>query len=130
MQPPPPEAAKPDPAALAYLCANLQEICDALGDDGSDPTTPVAKTLAAVAADDAPATIAALNTLHAALQHIGDALGVYGSLRGLSPTGIRGLEVIYRCPLGRCTGRDRSQAVDDAPVCAISGKQLRREVLP
>lgn len=111
-------------AGLAYLCGHLEEIRDTLG-DASAPSE-----LLTTLGSGSPEEIAtALNTLHAALRGAGDARGIYGHQRELTPVGVHSLEIVYRCPLQRCDGRAADEVDDDQPRCAISGRELVRERL-
>ena len=116
-------------AGLAYLCRHLQEIRSTLGDEETDPATPLRKLLDMVSVGRTPDLADALSAVHDALRAAGDARGVYGNHRSLVPVGVRNLEIVYRCPLARCDGRTGDDIGDDPPTCAISGQELLRERL-
>ncbi|MFI9636446.1 hypothetical protein ACIHAX_27510 [Nocardia sp. NPDC051929] len=124
---PPSQDATRVTAGLAYLCGHLQEIRGTLGDDGTDTSTPLHKLLSSVRSGDGAGIAAALDAVHTALRAAGDARGLYGHHRGLVPVGVHSIEVVYRCPLERCDGRDDVDA--EPPRCAVSGRELRRERL-
>lgn len=112
---------------LAYVCRQLDQIRAELQDD----LTPLRRLLDAI---DAGRDIAdALDMLHEALRAGDDALGIYGHTRrgDERPTGVEDspLEIIYLCPIDRCSGR-RWRSVDAVPVyCQISQQELRRDWL-
>ncbi|MBF6195008.1 hypothetical protein [Nocardia implantans] len=114
---------------MAYLCGHLQEIRSTLGDDETDASTPLRKLLDAVRSGSGADIATTLDAVHAALRTVGDARGIYGHHRGLTPVGVHSIEVVYRCPLERCDGRGRDEVDADPPHCAISGQELRRERL-
>jgi hypothetical protein len=47
--------------------------------------------------------------------------------RGVEPSGMEPLEIVYRCPLQRCAGRPGSQVTEAQPLCSVSPD--RRELL-
>ncbi len=116
-------------AGLAYLCGHLEDIRSVLGDDGSDTATPLNRLIAAVHSDSATDLGGALDAVHTALQAGGDARGLYGHHRTPTPIGVHHLEVVYRCPLARCTGRTADEVHDDPPRCALTERELLRERL-
>jgi len=130
---------------LAYVCGHLQELRQTLQDDGTDPSTPIARLLSACRAgppraeDEKNPPIRSsvaelLDNLHAAVQAAGDILGVYpyGESRSAEPAGVQSLEIVYRCPLHVCAGRSASEVTDTHPVCFVGLRmpQLLRERLP
>jgi len=116
---------------LAYLCAHLKEISAAFAGD-----TPGEKGLEALerlrsALRSGTNFSGPLTDIHRALLHAGDALGVYGRVRGLSAgltlAGIddgEPLEIVYRCPVGRCPRTVPGPAVTP-PQCGVVAEALR-----
>lgn len=120
-----------DAAGLAYVCTHFEELLELLGDDGRDPSTPLARLRAARGAD---ATQAArlLAEVDAALRAATDGFAsIYGAGQGRARelSGLEPLEIVFRCPLRQCTGRHGSEVAVARPVCAISGRELVRERL-
>jgi hypothetical protein len=117
--------------ALAYVCGSLPELYEMLGDDGTDPSSPLARLVAAARSDQDVA--APLEAVHSAVQDAGDPAGVHGAAgtRGGESNGLEPLQIVHRCPLGRCTGRPESVLSDAPPVCSIDPdrRALRRERL-
>lgn len=115
---------------LAYVCGHLDQVRADLQGDGAGDVSPLQRLLDAVRDGQDLADL--LDALHAAVQNSGDALGVYGhGVRGLRPTGVEDgpMEIVYLCPVGRCSGR-RWPGVATFPVrCQISEQDLRREWL-
>jgi len=118
---------------LAYVCAHLDEISAALSDDavGNDGTVALERLRSALRGDGDLA--GPLGDIHHAMLRAGDALGVYGhSRRVFQPLpGVdrdQPLEVVYRCPVGRCPRADPGPAVTP-PRCGFTGETLRRERL-
>ncbi|MGV9633337.1 hypothetical protein ACWDO0_04095 [Nocardia rhamnosiphila] len=116
-------------AGLAYLCEHLEDIRSVLEDDGSDHGTPLNRLLAVVHSDGVTDLGVALDAVHTALQAGGDARGLYGHHRAATPIGVHHLEIVYRCPLARCTGRTAAEVHDDPPRCALTERELLRERL-
>ncbi|GAB7186770.1 hypothetical protein ATKI12_6601 [Kitasatospora sp. Ki12] len=118
-------------AGLAYVCGHLDEIRATLGDDGTDASAPLPRLLTAIQASPRQDVANLLDALHAAVQAAGDAPGVYGQadLRGIDAVGVESLEIVYRCPLRVCSGRDESELTQFPPRCSISGQELPRESL-
>ncbi|MFF0490936.1 hypothetical protein ACFYTQ_18105 [Nocardia sp. NPDC004068] len=113
-------------AGLAYLCGHLADVRETLGEDGNEP---LRRLLEVVRSGEAADVGPALDAVHSALRSAGDARGLYGNQRGIGPVGVRHLEVVYRCPLGRCTGRAAGEIDEDSPRCAVAGRELLRERL-
>lgn len=111
---------------LAYVCRHLDQIrADLAGD-----TSPLERVLDAVA--DGLDLTTALDALHTALLAGGDAFGLYGNAaRTLRPPGVgrEPLEIVYLCPLGRCSVLRWPEAVGGAQHCSISGRDRVREKL-
>lgn len=122
-------------AALTHVCTHLDEIRAELHDPGTDPATPLQRLLAALSpgAATAPADLAELlAAVHTALMAAGDPYGIYGDtarIGGGDLIGVETVEIVYRCPLARCTGRMWSEVTEAAPVCSVSGAELLRERL-
>jgi hypothetical protein len=127
-----PDATKADQAfrALAYVCAHADEIRAALADDasGGKGLQTLERLRSALRSDGEISR--PLEELHLALLRAGDALGVYGHVRsagGLSLAGFdegEPLEVVYRCPVGRCRRVVPGPAVNP-PRCEVVGEALR-----
>jgi hypothetical protein len=115
---------------LAYVCGHLDEIRADLQGEGMDDLSLLQRLLDAVR--DSQDIADPLDALHSVLQNGGDALGVYGhGVRGLSPAGVESgpLEIVYLCPVGRCSGRLWPDVAAFPVRCEISGQDLRRERL-
>lgn len=112
----------------AYVCGHLDEIrADLVAGGGG--VAPLLRVLDAVV--QGHDVTAALDELHRALVAGGDTLGVYGNaMRNLHPLGLgpEPLEIVYRCPLGRCSARPWPQPAG-ALRCAIDGRDRIRETL-
>ncbi|MFG1798343.1 hypothetical protein [Nocardia sp. NPDC049149] len=115
---------------MAYVCRALDEIRSTLGDDGTDPSTPLQRLLAAVHNGDEPTMAVCLDEVHNALQAAADALGIYGNVRNFQVLGVQGLEVVYRCPIKRCHGRTSAEVDSEPPLCSVNGQELNRDLLP
>jgi hypothetical protein len=121
----PGEGADSSPVDLAFVCARIPEIRTALGPAGVPPLQGL--TEAVQRGDDLRP---ALDAVHRALLAAGDALGVYGhGSRGLEPAGVESVEIVYRCPLRKCAGRDRAEFLRSSQLCEIGGERLLRERL-
>lgn len=116
---------------LAYVCAHFEEISAALA--GDTPDREGLKALERLRSDlrGGADYSGPLVDIHHALLRAGDALGVYGHVRGLSAgLGLAGigdgepLEIVYRCPVGRCPRTVPGPAVTP-PRCGIADKVLR-----
>jgi hypothetical protein len=115
---------------LAYVCGHLGELRELLKDDGADPSTPLGQLLNALQPGQAAADVSgSLDAVDAAVRKAGDAFGVYGftSTRRGGPSGMEALQIVFRCPLQRCTGRPADQVRGSTPVCAISPQRLPLE---
>jgi hypothetical protein len=119
---------------LAYVCAHVDEINavlaeDATGGDGLQALERLRSALRGNGDISGP-----LADLHHALLRAGDALGVYGHVRGVRGSSLAGfdqsepLEIVYRCPIGRCARTDPGPAVTP-PRCGVAGQALRRDQL-
>jgi hypothetical protein len=118
---------------LAVVCDKLTDIRTCLEEDGD--VAVLDRFLEAVRAGGP--TAAALDDLHAALQAAGDEVGIYSGTRGdtgagPAPHGIgpsRPAEVIYLCPVRRCSRYWWPDSPAPPPVCALAGEPLRAERL-
>ena len=116
---------------LAYVCAHVDEISAALADDASGGEGLQALERLRSALRGNGDISGPLGELHHALLRAGDALGVYGHVRGvrrgLSLAGFdesEPLEIVYRCPIGRCPRAVPGPAVTP-PRCGVAGEGLR-----
>jgi hypothetical protein len=115
---------------LAYVCAHMDEISAVLAEDASAGEGPqaLARLRSALRGGDISGPLA---DLHHALLRAGDALGVYGHARGAGGLSLAGfdqgepLEIVYRCPVGRCPRVVPGPAVTP-PRCGAAGEALRR----
>lgn len=119
---------------LAYVCAHVDEISEVLAEDvpGGDGLQSLERLRSALRGSGDIS--GALTDLHHALLHAGDALGVYGHVRGVRGWPLAGfdqsepIEIVYRCPIGRCSRVVPGPAVTP-PRCGVAGESLRREQL-
>ncbi|MEE4418400.1 hypothetical protein [Streptomyces bugieae] len=114
---------------IAYVCDQLDRIRATLEAYGTDGAAPLERLLAALRAggDLGPP----LDVLHEALLAAGDAAGVNGRARGLTPLGITSPapdEWVLLCPAGLCA-RHAWPDRGEPPRCRISDRPLRRERL-
>ncbi|GLV99151.1 hypothetical protein ADK52_12170 [Streptomyces sp. WM6372] len=118
-------------AGLAYVCGNLAELRGTLGADPSGPLPRLEAVIRTGPAQGGPDLAALLDDVHSALQVAGDALGVYGQsdFRGVDAAGVESLEIVYRCPLRVCNGRDEDEITEFPARCSVSGRELPREAL-
>ena len=116
--------------ALAYVCMHVEEISAALAEDASGGEGLQALERLRAALRGNGDISGPLGDLHHALLRAGDALGVYGhvrSVRGLSLAGFDAgepLEIVYRCPTGRCMRTVPGPAVKP-PRCGVADETLR-----
>jgi len=113
---------------LAYVCGQLKVLRMDLSED---PGGMAVLQQLLTAAREGGDIVGPLEALHVALQTAGDAMGVYGHTRGLRPAGVRRgpLELIYRCPVSRCSRYWWPGATANRPRCAITDQPLQRERL-
>jgi hypothetical protein len=115
---------------LAYVCAHLDEISAVLADDASGGDGLQALERLRSALRDNGDISGPLADLHHALLRAGDALGVYGHVRGVRDLSLAGfdqsepLEIVYRCPIGRCPRTVPGPAVTP-PQCTVADETLR-----
>lgn len=133
--------------ALAYLCEHLDEVRGKLSrgrptyEDGQEPAL-LQTIVHGLQADEQPSDLAAaLEELHTALRWAGDALGLWGHLPGhIHGRDVRGdvilagiaresAEILYLCPVGRCSGRRPEFGTVFPLTCSVVGAPLRRERL-
>jgi hypothetical protein len=123
-------AAKQTVQGLAYVCAHLDEIRAVFAEDttGAEGIEALERLRSALHADKEIS--GPLSDIHHALLRAGDALGVYGHVRGLGSLSLAGvdesepLEIVYRCPAGRCPRTVPGPAVTP-PRCGVVGEALR-----
>lgn len=117
-------------AALAYVCEHFQEVEELLGADRPDDSdVMLLRRLVEVAITGQDVT-ELLRELHDALVSRGDATGVFGQrTRGYTVVGVERLEIVYRCPIRRCQGRQRVQVGASSSRCELAGRELLRERL-
>ncbi|MGS2646643.1 hypothetical protein [Streptosporangium sp. LJ11] len=117
-------------AGLAYVCHELALLRAELGDNPALRALPAA----ARSAETTPKELVQLlDVVHeAVIRATGDSWGIYGNLNrhpGELP-GVESLEIVYRCPLGRCAGRLREEVRTFPPTCDLAdGRRLDRERL-
>lgn len=111
---------------LAYLCAHIDEIGTLLATDvvAEGELERLRAALRATSDISGP-----LNLIHDALLRAGDALGIYGHVRGLQDLALAGIgdepiEIVYRCPQGRCPRTVPGPEVNP-PRCGMTGEKLR-----
>lgn len=111
---------------LAYLCTHLDEISTLLTGDagGREALRRLQSELRGTGDISGP-----LNEINDALLRAGDALGIYGHVRGLRDLTLAGidagpLEIVYRCPVHRCRRIVPGPAVEP-PWCGVTGEALR-----
>jgi hypothetical protein len=119
---------------LAYVCAHFDEISVALAEEGPDGDGLHALERLRSALRASGEFSDPLADLHLALQRAGDALGVYGHIRGVRSWPLAGFdqsepfEIVYRCPIGRCPRVVLGPAVT-LPRCEVARRALSRERL-
>lgn len=117
-------------AALAYVCEQWDFLRAELPIDRIGEPPLLQRLLAAIR--EGSDLTGPLDALHEAVLASGDALGIYGSTRGVQPVGIEATattEAVYLCPAGRCSRYTWPQSTDDQPRCQVTGKPLRRDSL-
>jgi hypothetical protein len=124
---------------LAFVCEQLETIRRDLRrssqeEQGQDPA-PVLGIMEAIRAGSDLA--GPLRGLHTALLKAGDPTGVWGhvqpSFRDVTLVGDdpgMAFEVVYRCPLGRCSGRTPDNTTTFPLTCDLSGRELIKKTLP
>lgn len=108
---------------LANVCGHLDELRQLLNDDDGDEASPLYRLLAAVRTRQSKQVVAELlDELNEAVQEAGDMAGIFGFdvSRG-DDAGLDALEIVFRCPLGRCAGRADA---DRQLFCALSPARL------
>jgi hypothetical protein len=119
---------------LSYICGHLDHIRARVAGTSAGAAA-LDSVLAALREARNPA--AALEDLHRSLRAAGDALGVFGNVRGgtdlVTPPGVEsagGSEFVYVCPRDAhpCTRYVWPSAATD-PRCEVSDQELRRVAL-
>ncbi|HEX3959480.1 MAG TPA: hypothetical protein VHZ03_23080 [Trebonia sp.] len=113
---------------LAYMCAHMDEISTVLADPPGGEGTEALERLRSALLGNKEIS-GPLSDIHHALLRAGDALGVYGNVRGLglALAGVdtsEPLEIVYRCPAGRCS-RIVPGPARTPPRCEVAGEALR-----
>ncbi|MEW2353610.1 hypothetical protein [Spirillospora sp. NPDC029432] len=127
-------------AGLAYVCGRYGEISAVLGGNDTGPFEPLDRLLDVLRewrGTDPDSSFEQeadrlLELVHAALVNMGDEYGVYGNAgfrSAIDAAGVEGLEIVYRCPLRLCAGRDEVDVVEFPPRCSVNGAPLPRERL-
>jgi hypothetical protein len=114
---------------VAYLCDQLGHIRATLEAHSREGTAPLERLLAALR--DGADLSAPLDALHEALLAAGDAAGIHGRTRGLTPHGVNPAmpdEWVLLCPTDQCS-RFKWPDGPEASRCRISDQPLRRERL-
>lgn len=116
----------------AYVCGHLAYIRAQLEHRGGAESLDLLLQAARTGQD----VTGALDALHNALQVAGDALGVYGDVRGGLPKTVgdfaaaRPNEQLYLCPRRRCARYSwPSRESSAAPICSIDGEPMTLERL-
>ncbi|WP_411080947.1 hypothetical protein [Streptomyces sp. cmx-18-6] len=120
---------------MAIVCTNAADIrADLLGSEGDDAA--LERVLAA--AREGQGVACALDALHATLQAGGDAQGVYGYAGGggltRSPRAVgtgrdHSDDIVYLCPLNRCSRYSWLREETLVPSCVVKGQALVRDRL-
>jgi hypothetical protein len=111
---------------VSYVCGHLDRIAADLDGDESRIPSSLEQLIGAVRQGQDPS--GALEALHTALQVAGDALGIYGNTRGLTPIGadtVTAAETVYLCPAHLCSRYSWPEDVTP-PRCEITSKPMRR----
>ncbi|MEU6481068.1 hypothetical protein ABZ858_30175 [Streptomyces sp. NPDC047017] len=114
---------------VAYVCRQTERIRADLVTYGPDGAAPLERLLSALR--DGEEITAPLDALHEALLAAGDAVGIYGHTRGLTPHGVTPTmpdERVLLCPTDQCSRFEWPDGAD-ALRCPISSRPLRREHL-
>jgi hypothetical protein len=122
---------------LAIVCANVEKIRRRLRDGPTGDDAVLEGLLTAARGDGG--TTRAVDVLHAVLQSLGDAQGLYAfsehgrtADRGVRAVGVdrdASAEPVYLCPGRRCARYWWPQGPVPIPRCAISGDPLCRDEL-
>lgn len=119
---------------LANVCRNLDTLRTALRHGQHDQEEEPASLRQVLEAVRTRADLAGpLQALHTALLDAGDTLGIWGAARrevilAGDDHGVP-FEPIYRCPLGRCSGRRPDNTTVFPLICTITGRELHQETL-
>lgn len=117
--------------ALSYVCGHRDELAALLAED--DASLRALEAAAGGPAADGQPLAAFLDILHTAVRRAGDPSGVYGvTNRNVTLVGVSDLDIVYRCPLQLCVGRDGHEVTGDIPRCRFDPARaaLIRERLP
>lgn len=117
---------------IAYVCDQLDRIRATLEAYGREGAAPLERLLAALREGGDPDLGPPLEVLHEALLAAGDAAGVNGRDRGLTPLGINPPapdEWVLLCPTGLCARHAWPDHGVETPRCRISERPLRTERL-
>lgn len=115
---------------LAYVCAHLTEIRATLSGDVAGKAGLDALERLRSALPGAGDITGLLDEIHRALLGCGDVVGVYGHVRGFGSATLAGidsaepLEIVYRCPAGRCARTVPGPAMTP-PRCDVADEVLR-----
>ncbi len=115
---------------LAYVCTHLTEIRATLAGDvaGKAGLDALARLRSALSGAGDISNL--LDEIHRALLGCGDVVGVYGHVRGFGSATLVGihsaepLEIVYRCPVGRCARTVPGPAMTP-PRCDVADEVLR-----
>lgn len=115
--------------ALAYVCIHIGGIKAFLSEETIDRRGLQALEQIQSALQRTGDISRPLGELHHALVREGDVLGVYGHARGLRDLTLVGfedepLEIVYRCPTGRCLRTVPGPAVVP-PCCGMTGETMQ-----
>lgn len=127
-------------SSLAIVCANVEDIRRRLRGYPAGDDTVLEEVLTAALGEGEMA--GPVGELHAVLQALGDAQGLYAysdngrtadrGVHSVHPAGVDHecpAEPVYLCPAGRCARFWWPQGPVPVPHCAISGDTLRRDRL-
>jgi hypothetical protein len=129
----PPQATPQVADGLAYVCRHLDTLRTALRHGQHHEEEPAALQQVLEAARTLADLTGPLQALHTALLKAGDTLGIWGAARrevtlAGDDHGVP-FEPVYRCPLGRCTGRHPDNTTIFPLICTITGRELHQETL-
>lgn len=114
---------------VAYVCGQLERIRATLEAHSPEGASPLARVLTALHNGEDPSE--SLSALHEALLVAGDAAGIRGGTRSVSPLGVNSVppdEWVLLCPTGQCSRFSWPDSSGTA-LCRISGHPLRKERL-
>ncbi|GAA2025809.1 hypothetical protein GCM10009839_25070 [Catenulispora yoronensis] len=115
--------------AVDYVCRYVEQVRAVLAAEGSAGVLDV--VISALQNGEDPR--ASLEDLHRALRVAGDALGIYGHARGLTPAGVDRYarpEAVFLCPRNEYPcARFAWPSSGVIPRCKISDEPLRRDTV-